>query len=58
MLYGRPNAAYAIDYANALSSPNSWSFWVRVPMTGLSATPWAHATRRAGGFLSRVGIQG
>jgi hypothetical protein len=38
MLYGRPNAAYAIEYANALSDPNSWSFWVRVPMTGLSAT--------------------
>lgn len=38
MLYGRPNAAYAIEYANALSGPNSWRFWVRVPMTGLSAT--------------------
>jgi hypothetical protein len=38
MLYGRPNAAYAIEYANALSGANSWGFWVRVPMTGLSAT--------------------
>jgi hypothetical protein len=42
VLYGRPNAAYAIEYANALSSPNRWTLWTRVPMTALSATlgPW------------------
>lgn len=38
MLYARPNATYAIEYANALSSSNPWTFWTRVPMTGLSAT--------------------
>jgi len=37
-LYGRPNAAYAVEYANGLAGANSWNFWVRVPMTGLSAT--------------------
>lgn len=36
-LYGRPNASYAIEYANALSSSNLWTFWTRVPMTDLSA---------------------
>ena len=38
ILYGRPNASYAIEYVNALSGPNRWTFWTRVPMTGLSKT--------------------
>jgi len=37
-LYGRPTASYAIEYANALSSSNPWTFWMRLPMTDLSAT--------------------
>lgn len=38
MLYARPNATYAIEYANALSGSNRWTSWVRVPMTDLSTT--------------------
>jgi hypothetical protein len=36
-LYGRPNLAYAIEYANVLSSADSWKLWTRVPMTAFTA---------------------
>ncbi|MGZ8939021.1 MAG: hypothetical protein ACXW32_07410, partial [Limisphaerales bacterium] len=36
-LYGRPNLAYAIEYADALSG-SDWNLWMRVPMAALSAS--------------------
>ena len=36
-LYGLPNSAYAIEYANVLASADSWKLWTRVPMTAFTA---------------------